>query len=756
MEDNPDFEQLILNHVNGENYRPVKPGVMAKQLGLSKEQVRDVKKFVKRLIKRGKLAWGSSHLVLPANQNAIGQVRTVIGVFRKAAGGYGFVRPNDVKTTSRDEDIFISERKTLDAASGDIVAVRLGSSRGKRFPQKQRGEIIEVLERETHQFVGTYSEQADLGYVQVDGTVFAQEILVGDAGAKNARPGDKVVIEMVRFPSHVHDGEGVILELLGKKSKPGVDTLTIIREFNLPEQFPEHVLEAARHEAEKFDESIGGHRRDFSDLTIITIDPKDARDFDDAISLERIENDHWRLGVHIADVSHFIQPKSPLDEEARKRATSVYLPDRVIPMLPEIVSNNLASLQPNRVRYTKSAFIELTPDGARVATEVFSGAIKSKRRFTYEEVDEFLSDRSAWKTKLAPEVYGLLERMYELAMIMRRRRMDDGAIELTLPEIKIDLDNHGRVSGAHVVENTESHQIIEEFMLSANEAVAELLKDKKLSFLRRVHEQPSPKKLVDLTRFVRDLGISCESLESRFEIKRVIEQVADRPERHAVNYAVLRSMQKAHYSPVEEGHYALSSRAYCHFTSPIRRYPDLTIHRAFDLLASGKYPTQDFGELTILGQHCSDREQRAEKAERELIKVKLLNYLGNKIGEQMDAIITGVEEYGLFAQGVKLPAEGLIHINSLQDDYYDYDGKARMLTGRRAGNSYRLGDLIQVEIAHVDVDRRELDFRLIKTTKKRKVTKSKRKTSAPQTSKKKQGKKKAGKKRTAGRKKKKR
>lgn len=714
MKTDPELERLILEHVRRLKYQPVKPRVIAKKLKISSERLQEFKRTIKALVKKGELSYGASHVVRLATQKEKKSGR-IVGTFRRAMGGYGFVRPSGTSVpTDRSADIYIPAKKTRDAANGDTVAVQLSKDRpGPR--NLKRGEIVEIVERETHQFVGTYSENAGFGYVQIDGTVFAQPIFVGDAGAKNVQDGDKVVVEMVRFPAPFAEGEGVITEVLGPRGKPGVDTMTIMREFRLPDNFPEEVLEAAREVAEQFNAEITQDRLDLRKSTIVTIDPADARDFDDAISLERIENGHWRLGVHIADVTHFVQPNTPLDNEARSRATSVYLPDRVVPMLPEIVSNNLASLQPRRVRFARTAFIEFTAEGVRVAAEVHRSAIRSSKRFTYEEVDDYLDDREAWREKLKPDVHELLGQMHELAMILRQRRMSHGAIELTLPEIKIDLDRKGRVSGAHVTENTESHQIIEEFMLAANEAVAELLHDKELIFLRRTHAPPDPRKLKQLTQFVRELGIECESLESRFEIKRVIEAVQQRPERHAVNYAVLRSMQKAIYSPVEEGHYALASPAYCHFTSPIRRYPDLVIHRMFDVLDQGNRPPQDFGAMSLLGEHCSDREQRAEKAERELTKIKLLNYLKGKIGSQMDAVVTGVEEYGLFAQGVKLPAEGLLHVDALQDDYYDFDRKAHTLAGRRTGNVFRLGDVIHVEVVHVDLDRRELDFRLVRS-----------------------------------------
>lgn len=741
METN-ELQQAVLDFVRLPNYKPVKPRVVAKRLKLSEDDAHELKRLVKKLVKRKLLSYGSNHLLeagpaLNAIPQADGQSVAdetasdgsasqpvghkphgkrsdyITGVFRRTQSGFGFVRPQGAAPgQGREQDIFIAADAARDASSGDVVLVRpMKGKAGGRFRNPQ-GAIVEVVERETHQFVGTYFERAGQAFVQVDGTVFSTPIAVGDPGVKNAQLNDKVVFEMVRFPSQSHDGEGVITEVLGPRGTPGIDTLSIIREFALPEEFGAEVLEAARGEAEIFDESLEG-RLDLTAATVITIDPIDARDFDDAISLERLDNGHWRLGVHIADVSHFVKPGSPLDREAYERATSVYLPDRVIPMLPEIISNGLASLQPDRVRYTKTAFLEFTPDGVRVASEVHSAAIKSRRRFTYEEVDQFLGDRKAWQKKLSSEVFELLGRMHELAMILRERRLRRGALELSMQEVKVDLDKQGRVVGAHVVQNTVSHQIIEEFMLAANEAVAELLQEKSLFFLRRVHMSPDPKKLKALTAFMAELGLQTDSLESRFELQRLLKEVLGRPEQQAVNYAVLRSLQRAVYSPHEEGHYALASECYCHFTSPIRRYPDLTVHRLIDATLTGKKPRNDFVELVLQGEHCSDHERRAEAAERELTKVKLLNYLSERIGEEFDAVVTGVEEFGLFAQGIDLPAEGLIHVSSLADDYYHYERTSHSLTGRREGNRFRLGDRVRVAVARVDVDRRELDFRLV-------------------------------------------
>jgi len=743
-----DLERLILRHVNGPDYRPVKPASIAKNLGLSKDDARQVKRAVRSLADKGRLRYGANRVVRPAGRG--GGPSGVTGIFHRSPKGFGFVRPTGTSPDAgKSADIYIPVRKGKDAASGDLVLVRLSRRRGPKGGLS--GEVAEIIQRETHRFVGTYFEAAGTGFVRVDGGVFNRAIMVGDPGAKSARADDKVVIEMVRFPSHAHDGEGVIVQVLGPRGAPGIDTLSIVHEYGLSDQFPEDVLEAARRQAEKFDESIGRGRRDLTAETVVTIDPKDARDFDDAISLTRIENDHWLLGVHIADVAHFVRPKTPLDREARDRGTSVYLPDRVLPMLPEVISNNLASLQPDQVRYTKTVFIEYTPDGVRVATEFCSAAIKSKRRFAYEEIDDFLAHPKKWKRKLTGEVFRLIGQMHELAMVLRQRRMKRGSIELSMQEVKLDLDRNGQVCGAHLVENTESHQVIEEFMLAANEAVAETIRDHEIDFLRRIHEAPAPRKLKALTEFVRGLDIPCKSLQSRFEIKRVLESIQDRPEQRAVNYAVLRSFQKAIYSPKDEGHYALASDCYCHFTSPIRRYPDLTVHRLLDAIARKRKPVDDFDRLMVLGEHCSDREQRAEAAERELIRVKLLDYLSQRIGERMDGVITGVEKFGLFVQGLEMPAEGLVHVNSLQDDYYHYDATTHSLTGHKAENCFRLGDLVRVEVAHVDIDDRQLDFRLLGKLKRPAKT-AKPKEAKAAAKKKTAVKKKAAGKQTAGKK----
>jgi ribonuclease R len=701
-----DLETAVMAHLSKKNYQPLKPKPLAKKLGVPVGRYAEFRRVLRSLIKQGRIEIGKNHLLRPAPPHG-----TTTGTFRRAEAGHGFVRPHLVEGRAG-TDIFIPEGHTLDAATGDTVVVRI-VRKPNRPDRSPTGHVMAVQERATRQFVGTYFEREGEGLVRVDGTVFSHSISVGDPGAKGARPEDKVVIEMLRFPSPEDRGEAVITEILGPRGQPGVDTLSVIRAFGLPDAFPEDALQEARDQAARFDEADLHGRRDFTEDVVITIDPVDARDFDDAISLTvDPKSKHWQLGVHIADVGHFAPPGGALDREARQRGTSVYLPQRVIPMFPEIISNSLASLQQDRVRYVKSVLIDFTPGGVKTEVRFANAAIKNRRRFTYEQVSALLKeDRNAPAED--PEVAELLFRMRDLAMILRKRRIKRGALELSMPEVELEYDADGRVTGAHYVSHDVSHQIIEEFMLAANEAVAEHLTKLGVPFLRRVHPAPEPKKLQAFAEFARILGYKIQRETDRFALQRVLEQSAGKPEAYAVHYAMLRSLKQASYSPEEEGHYALASEDYCHFTSPIRRYPDLTVHRLLDRwLRTGRCGS-DATELATLGGHCSRTERRAETAERELVKFKLLTYMSERIGLQLEAIITGVADYGFYGQSETLPVDGLVHVSTMTDDYYYFDEASHSLIGQRTKRRYRLGDKVKVKVVRVDLQRRQLDFRRV-------------------------------------------
>jgi ribonuclease R len=534
--------------------------------------------------------------------------------------------------------------------------------------------------------------------------------------SKGARQDDKVVFEMVRFPSPEDPGEGVLTEVLGPRGQPGVDTLSIIRAYNLPDVFPEDALEEAREAAAAFRENDLDGREDFTRQLVVTIDPVDARDFDDAVSVEcDPESGHWTLTVHIADVGHFAPPGGALDREARKRATSVYLPQRVLPMFPEVISNHLASLQQGRPRYVKTAVIDFTSAGQKTAVRFANGVIRVRQRFAYEQAFAVLqAETPPPAAEVAPEVYAMLLRMRDLGMILRKRRLKRGALELNMPETALEYDEQGRVTGGHYRSNDISHQIIEEFMLAANEAVAEHLAGLDIAFLRRVHPDPDAHKLTSFAQFARSLGYKMQTDVDRFAVQRILERSAERPDHFAVHYALLRSLKQAVYSPADEGHYALASEDYCHFTSPIRRYPDLTVHRLLGRWLEKRKVSSDQAELTTLGEHCSKAERRAESAERELVKLKLLTYMSERIGEELDAIITGVADYGFFAMAERLPVEGMVHISTLSEDFYHYEEATHTLTGQRGKRRYRLGDKVRIAVVRVDLQRRQLDFRVVR------------------------------------------
>jgi ribonuclease R len=652
---------------------------------------------------------GKNHVVRPVQPHG-----TVRGTFRKASGGFGFVRPHAADPLAG-TDIFIPAADTGDASSGDEVIVRITKKPRGGGDRGPTGEIVRILERATRQFVGTYFEREGQGFVAVDGTTFNEPISMGDPGAKGARTHDKVVFEMVRFPSPLHPGEGVITEVLGPRGRPGVDTLSIIRSLNLPDKFPVEVLEEARQQAAAFDETDLAGREDLTASLTITIDPADAKDHDDAVALRfDSHRQHWLLEVHIADVAHFVPAGSRLDREAQKRGTSVYLPRLVLPMFPEVISNNLASLQQGKVRYVKSALMEFTHGGQRTHVRFADAAIRVAKRFSYEQVSAILSNDPK-AIFVDPPLRDMLERMREFALTLRQRRIKRGALELHMPEAELEFDDEGKLAGAHFLEHDISHQIIEEFMLAANEAVAEQLDELEVAFLRRVHAPPSPIKLREFLEFVEELGydVAPRRPTDRFQLQRVLTESRDRPEVHAVHYALLRSLKQAEYSPAVEAHYALASDNYCHFTSPIRRYPDLTMHRILGRWLRTGRASSDAQELAALGVHCSLMERRAEQAERELIKLKLLAYLSEHVGLELEIIITAVHGFGFFGQAERLPVEGLVHVSSLVDDYYHYDAATHSLTGQRGKKRFRLGDKVHVKVARVDLQRRELDFQVV-------------------------------------------
>ncbi|WP_339733936.1 ribonuclease R [uncultured Gimesia sp.] len=720
----PDFEKKILDYVTRPGYTPVRDKALLKKVGGSKSTSAEFEQAIEALRSKKNILVSDSGLIRPVKKEG-----WIAGTIKKINSGAGYLiphhKPDDIAHDQRHAgDLYVSERDLGDAQTGDEVYATVINR--QRSGGQICGRVVEIIERASTTFVGTYFESNGEGYVHVDGKIFNSPIHVGDPGAKGVSAEDKVVIDILHFPSKDYLGQGVISKVLGPHGKPGVDLLSIVYEFGIPMEFPEEVLKEAREQASLFDETKLGNRRDLTKETIVTIDPADARDFDDAISLTQNEKGHWLLGVHIADVAHFVKEGSILDREAKQRGTSVYLPGQVIPMLPEIISNGLASLQEGQVRFTKSAFIEFTPEGIPVHTEFANSAIQVTQRFAYEEVLPIVQGRDEAGENVSTEVRELLKNMHYLAMILRRRRFSAGSLELHLSEVRLTFDDKHRVTGAVEREHDESHQIIEEFMLAANISVAEAFNDRKLRFLRRVHPSPELPRQLAFAEFVTALGYTLKKAQSRKDLQQIIEQVHGTPVEQAVNYALLRSLKQAEYTDEEFGHYALAVDHYCHFTSPIRRYPDLTIHRMIDeiLERPDKGKGQSPQGLRQLGQELSLRERRAESAERELTKVKLLSWMIENNIKTLKTMITGAETFGLFCRGTDVPVEGLLHISRLgKHDYFHQDPAKFSIVGERTGQEYRVGDYLTVEVEKIDLDRRELDFRLPNSNKAGKSSK---------------------------------
>ena len=700
------FQQRVLDFLSFTSTQRATLKQIALSLKIPKHDRTKLRKAVQQLESQNHLTSNQQ-----GQYSLVQKPETLTGIFRGTRKGHGFVRintKNDLKPT----DIFVPKPHVLDAVTGDEVSVRLLKKRSSHTRFTSQGEIVRVTQRARELFIGSYFQKGSDAFVQLDGNFINDPIYLGSVS--DPIPNDaKVVLEMLRFPSHNQDAKGRIVEILGPRDAPGVDTLATIREFNIPDTFSEECQREAARVAIEFDETDLQGRTNLTELVTITIDPKDAKDFDDALSLDRLPNGHWQLGVHIADVSHFVPPGSILFRTATLRGTSVYLPDCVIPMLPERISNHLASLQQDKVRFTKSVLMELDKQGMPLHCEIVRAAIQVKQRLDYTQVTQLLEHPEPLQDPISKSIDDLLKNLRELSVILKTRRLKRGALELHLPEIEIELDTDGNVTGAHYSSQDISHQIVEECMLLANESVAQFLEDHKLLFPRRIHARPDPRKLESFAEFARSLGLAIKQPQDRFSLQKLLHECQNLPEVYAVNYAFLRSLKQAIYSLQEDGHFALASDCYTHFTSPIRRLADLLVHQMLDGLIANKPTPVNPEELTGLCEQCTITERRAEKAERELIKKKLLAFLESRIGMELNAIITGVEAYGFFAQCSDFPVEGLVHIRTLKDDHYYHEEATHSLIARSRGHRFQLGRSVTVQVAKVDRNRMQLDFRVV-------------------------------------------
>ena len=678
----------------------IKPRKLARQMGISNEEYGDFRAAFKKLRAEGRLLLGTGRgMTFPNGE------RQILGRFTANPRGFGFVVPED-KTLQF--DLFIPEGKGAGAQDGDLVTAELSKTDEKDGETRYAGRIVEIQERGTSEVVGTLEQANNTWFVTPDGRRFSKPVVIRDVPLEYRKPGVKVKVDIIWFPSEGGMPEGVIVEAFGAAGEPQAEIASVMAAYGLRKDFPKGAIADAESAYEKFNPDDTSGREDFTSEVIVTIDPDSARDYDDAIGLVSLPNGGYRLGVHIADVAHFVTEGSDLDVEAKRRALSVYFPRYVVPMLPAMLSNGLCSLQEGVPRFTRTAFIDYNANGERVSKRVCRGLICSKKRLTYKDAQDIIDGKKADEN---PDVNALLSRMNELAQKIEQRRKKAGMIHLNLPEIELELDEHGRVVDAAAADDAYTHKIIEMFMVEANEVVAEILDEKQVAFIRRIHPKPDEESKAQLSKFVTACGYALSTDPSLEEINRLIAETADKDESYAVNLAILRSFQRASYALDREGHFALASRFYCHFTSPIRRYPDLVIHRHIETLlnnepfdTSSEYATAQKEDAAMF----SMAERSAQAAETELRLVLVLEYLKGEQGELFNGIVTGVTDFGLFVQHPKFLIEGLVRLQDLGDDWWDVSSEEGKVRGEYSGKVFKIGTVIEVRIDGVDTARRQL------------------------------------------------
>ena len=707
-------QQQLLELIRSRTGKPMMVRELMRLLKLRAEDRREIKRALNELTLSGDI------VKTRGNRYGLSEKMDLeTGRFQAHPAGYGFVIP-EKKGRS---DIYISIRGRLDVMDGDAVVVRVAPSAGKKkIAGKREGVIIRILDRAHTRIVGTFelpdSRTVSHGFVTPTNPRITQDVFIGRENVNGAKPGDIVSAEIITYPLRGRPPEGRIVRVIGRPGQPGIDSELIIEEYELPVQFSAVALREADEIPQQVTASMRKGRLDLRELPTVTIDGEKARDFDDAISLEKIKAG-YRLWVHIADVAHYIKEDTALDQEAYQRGTSVYLPDRAIPMLPPPLSNGICSLNPGVDRLTLTCEMDISPAGDIIRYDIYESVINSDERMTYTALREILVDRDLEQRKRYHAWLKGFELMAELMEILHIKRTRRGSIDFDLPEPEIVLDLQGRMADIIKAERNMAHQIIEEFMLAANETVAGHMENKGAPFVYRIHEEPAEEKLADLAEFLSTLGTTLPAVKKLkpLHLQKALAKAKGTPEETLINTVLLRTMKQARYSADNAGHFGLAADTYTHFTSPIRRYPDLIVHRILKADIRGKLKDEAYvGRLAEMlpdaAAHCSLRERTAMEAERDVVTMLKLEFMRDRIGEIYDGIITGVAQFGLFVQLRELFVEGLVHISMLADDYYHYIEKQHCLRGERKKRMYRIGDEVTVRVDRVDTTQKRIDFSL--------------------------------------------
>ena len=636
------------------------------------------------------------------------------GIYRRNAKGFGFV-----KVENMEDEIYISKDKSKNALNEDKVLIEIIEEKSEN--KKAEGRIVEILGRQKDTIVGIFQKSKNFGFVVPDNKNFGTDIFISKKDCGKARNNHKVLVKITKYPKKGKNAEGKIIEILGGVNEAGVDMLSLIKEYDLPYVFPKAVVNEAKSKGNKINEKDIKNRKDLRNDIVFTIDGQDAKDLDDAVSVKKLENGNYKLDVHIADVSYYVRENSLLDKEAQIRGTSIYMLGRVIPMLPRELSNGICSLNEGEDRYTLSCTMEINSKGNVVSSDVYKAVINVTKRMNYHDVQAIFDDSNKEITKKYKDYISNFKLMEELAKILKNKRAEQGYLNLDIPESKIDLDINGRVTDISKYETSFANEIIEQFMLKANETIAEKFFWLDAPFIYRVHEEPDIDKVKELNKFLYNFGLKVKIVNEKVyptEFAKILEEVKQKDEEKVVSNLILRTLKVARYESENQGHFGIASKYYCHFTSPIRRYPDLFIHRIISNYLENKYNVSDEfkneykAKAEQRATSSSDREKIATKVERESEDIKKAEYMENKVGEEYEGIVSSITQFGMFVE-LDNTVEGLIRFEHLGNEYFIYDENRKILIGEKSKKTYKIGDKVKIRVISASKLLRQIDFEII-------------------------------------------